>query len=120
MNRRAALRSLLNAMLAFALVATGVTAPAWKLATTVASAQETGISMPCSDMGNMTMPASPGEPKGHAPAHPCDLSACLGTACTPSFLRVMAYIPPATPTVPDALPLPPSVVIDTPLRPPIV
>ena len=128
MSRRSALCTFLHAILAFALLATGISAPAWRVATVLVATQDATMTMPCADMGDMgdmgDMATSSSDrdvpPTGQVPAHPCDLSACLGTACTPSpVLRLVAYIPPSTPDAPAAVPLPPSAVLDTPLRPPI-
>lgn len=126
-NLRPFRRAALYFLLAVSLVLPGIAAPAQAVAeavapATAASAKDESVTHhdPCDGMG---MPASdakhPPLPEGGCAQHGCDLAACLGSACLPELPRIAAFVPPASAPLVLEQPLPPSRVVETPLRPPI-
>jgi len=117
-------RAVLHVFLAIALVLPGIAAPA--LAATEALAalgvpEKAVVARPPCD--GMTMPAHSG-PERELPAapcagHGCDLSACLGAGCIPTLPHIATLIPQADSPMVWELPLLPSRLTETPLRPPI-
>jgi len=126
-NLRPFRRAALHFLLAAGLVLPGIAAPAQAVAevvgqATAASAKDRSVAHhdPCDGM-EMPAPGTkhPPLPEGGCAQHGCDLAACLGSACLPELPRIAAFVPPASAPLWLEQPLPPSRVVETPLRPPI-
>lgn len=123
MSLRRLIRLALHWLVIVSMIATTLVAPVQAATDTLQSAAvaqmaATMADMPCDDDDMDTAATEHGTPCDCCSPASCDLSACLGTACLPELLRLVADIPAVTVRMPWNAPAPPFRPIDTPLRPP--
>ena len=109
----------LHLLLAAGLVLPGIAAPGQAVSHALAAAGDNQDPMSASPCSGMSMPdkSPPHTPMGGD--HGCDLAACLGAGCLPTLPHVAAFVPDSDVLIPWDQPVPPSRLVERPLRPPI-
>jgi hypothetical protein len=117
------IRRALHLFLVAALILPGSLWPARATVSLVDSATvAAAIDMPCGKAMPAPSKSHDGQPceDGCCPQPTCDLSACVGTGVLPQLASLPSVLPPVPLVFSWRITPPPSQLLDTPLRPPII